>query len=229
MDNSPVKGSQPHGFKRIEQERMDQTGRSTTTDRSDPGAAWMASFQSGNEDAFDRIVRHYQSGVFHFVLGTVSDRDRAEDLTQETFLRVYRARSRYEPSARFRTWLFTIAHRLGLNEIRSTRRRRNVFSEVVYRRGDNDEEDSFWNSVADDESESPEEIVQRKELDHMILRLLDTLPKNQRIAIELQRTQKFSYADIGGVLNLSPGAVKSLLVRAREKLKSKLSPYLQDR
>ena len=197
-------------------------------DDSDEGAAWMRSFQAGNEAAFDRIVQHYQTGVYHFIRGILGDIGRAEDLTQEAFFRVYRSRGGYRPTARFKTWLFTIANRLALNEIRAIRRRRRVFSEGTKVMGSNTDDEAFWNSVADENAVSPTALAEQKELDEMLQGLVESLPGNQRTAIELQRTQKFSYAEMAAILQVTPAAVKSLLVRAREKLKSALDPYLSD-
>ena len=91
----------------------------------------MLAFQAGDSTAFDDIVYRYQQPVQNFLRRYLRDRDRMEDLTQEVFIRVYKSRERYQPTAKLRTWLFTIATRLALNEIRSIRRKRRVFSEVA--------------------------------------------------------------------------------------------------
>ncbi len=190
--------------------------------------AWMERFQAGDERAFDRLVHHYQSGVFHFILGNIKDAGRAEDLTQDVFIRVYRSRQRYRPTARFKTWLFTIANRLMLNEIRAVRRRRRVFSAVPTQTQSEaaEGEEEFWGSVADSGAETPGEFAERRELETVVKNLVESLPQNQRTAIELQRSEKFSYREIAEILDVSPMAVKSLLVRARERLKNGLERYL---
>ena len=189
----------------------------------------MRSLQAGDEGSFDRIVAHYQSGVFHFIRASIKDEGRVEDLTQEVFIRVYRSRQRYRPVARFKTWLFTIANRLMLNEVRAIRRRRRVFSDVPVQRSPADPsrgEDEFWGSVSDAKTEDPGDFAERRELEDVVKALVATLPRNQRAAIELQRSERFSYLEISEILGVSPMAVKSLLVRAREKLKLGLEPYL---
>ena len=94
------------------------------------GRELMLAFKAGDSSVFDDIVYRYQKPVQNFLRRYLRDQNRMEDLTQEVFIRVYKSRERYEPRAKFRTWLFTIATRLALNEIRAIRRRRRVFSEI---------------------------------------------------------------------------------------------------
>lgn len=189
----------------------------------------MLALQSGDEAALDSLVAHYQSGVFHFILRTVRDRGRAEDLTQEVFVRVYRSRESYAPTATFKTWIFTIAHRLALNEIRALQRRRRVFTEgpaTGASSNDRSPGEDFWSSVGDPTQPTPLESLEEKELEKLIESLLEDLPQNQRFALELKRTQDLSYKEIAEILEVSTKAVKSLLVRAREKLKTEVDLYL---
>jgi RNA polymerase sigma-70 factor (ECF subfamily) len=191
----------------------------------------MLAFQGGDDQAFDKIVTCYRPHIFHFLRRTLRDAERAEDLTQEVFVRVYRSRSRYKPSAAFRTWLFTIASRLALNEARSLRRRRRVFADVSSLRasaGEPGSHEEFWASCPDTKSEAPAQSVQRKELEALLETLLDGLPGNQRAALELQQGQQLSYSEIAAALDLTTMAVKSLLLRARENLKVGLQAYLQE-
>ena len=107
-------------------------GRNSRDDQdATSGRELMLAFQAGDSTAFDDIVYRYQQPVQNFLRRYLRDRDRMEDLTQEVFIRVYKSRERYQPTAKLRTWLFTIATRLALNEIRSIRRKRRVFSEVA--------------------------------------------------------------------------------------------------
>jgi RNA polymerase sigma-70 factor (ECF subfamily) len=194
----------------------------------------MLQFQGGDGAAFDRIVAGYQEGVYHFILRTVRDRGRAEDLTQDVFLRVYRSRDRYQPTAGFRTWLFTIASRLALNEIRAVRRRRRVLADAGSRgfpatlpRGagvENDAGDAFA-AVADPGAETPLDRLERDELAAVLERLVGELPPRQRAAVELQRREELSYREMAEALGVSVMALKSLLVRAREALKDGVLKY----
>lgn len=194
----------------------------------DEAAALMLSFQAGNERAFDELVARHQAGVLRFLHRTVRDEGRAEDLTQEVFLRVYRSRTRYRHTASFQSWLFTIANRLALNEVRATRRRRNVFVDNPprgSRETDARAVDSWPNDV-EGGGASPVEAAERNELAALLERLIDQLPENQRAALQLHRSEDFSYQEIADVLQVSTMAVKSLLVRARESLKSAVERYL---
>ncbi len=191
------------------------------------GRELMLAFQAGVSSAFDQLVYRYQKQVQNFLRRYLRDRDRMEDLTQEVFIRVYKSRERYKPIAGFRTWLFTIATRLALNEIRAIRRRRRVFSEIP----DEPESDSPspFRSAADHREENPHEQTEEKELGLLLDRLIEELPPNQKAAILLSRLEKLSYKEIAEVLDMSGSAVKSLLMRSRQVLRSRLKPYFEGR
>lgn len=195
----------------------------------DLGSGVMLAFQAGDETAFDRIVERHWPSVRRFIGRSVADADRAEDLTQEVFIRVYRSRDRYRPSAGFRTWLFTIANRLALNEARSRRRRSRVFRDAPGSGAESSEDtsDDFWANIEDPRSESPLDRLERKELEMVMEDLLGRLSQGQRAAIELQRAGPFSYREIAEIMGVTVPAVKSLLVRARESLKEGVDIYLR--
>jgi len=121
-----------------------------------PGAEWMAEFRGGDESAFDKIVGFYQEGVFRFLVRAVKDAGRSEDLAQEAFLRVYRSRNTYRPLAGFRSWLFTIAHRLALNELRRSGDAGD-FPDLLQRKGRAGRRagEDFWANVEDKSGETP--------------------------------------------------------------------------
>jgi RNA polymerase sigma-70 factor (ECF subfamily) len=192
-----------------------------------PGKRWMLDFQAGDDSAFDRIVLEYQRSVQHFLYRYLHDRHRTEDLTQEVFIRVYRSRRRYTPSAGFRTWLFTIATRLALNEIRGIRRRRRVFSERE--EGSSQEGGEIWEAAPERREPGPLERLEHEELDEVIARLIEELPENQRAAVLLSRLEELPYRDIAAALGVTVTAVKSLLLRARETLRLRLERYLTGR
>ena len=206
-----------------------------STDRKAPdrGAERMLAFQAGDAAAFDEIISMYQTCVFQFILRTVGDRGRAEDLTQDLFVRVYRSRARYQPSAKFRTWLFTIASRLSLNELRAQRRRHRLFvSPSAWQAktaadgpGDDFSGSDFFARLPRRQNESPSERLECEELSQIVEGLLAELPPNQRAALQLQMSEEISYREIAEVLGVSTLAVKSLLVRARETLKRGVEGY----
>jgi RNA polymerase sigma-70 factor (ECF subfamily) len=189
----------------------------------------MLAFERGDEAAFDRIVGHYQMGIQQYLSSTVRDAGRAEDLTQDVFVRVYRSRGRYRPTASFRTWIFTIANRLALNELRAVRRRRRIFTDAVPAPAGEDGASELWAGVPDRKAEAPGESIERMEMESVIASLLERLPQNQRAAVELQRDGGLSYKEIAAVLGVSTPAVKSLLVRARDSLKRGVERYLEGR
>jgi len=191
-----------------------------------PGRAWMLAFQKGDDSGFDRIVFHYRSMIYRFIYRYIQDLDRAEDLSQEVFLRVYRARKRYRPTAGFRTWLFTIAARLCLNELRSRRRERRIIVRPGQGPGPDATQEDLLESARDPLVEGAREALERKELEEAINRAIADLPAGQRVAILLLRFENLSYREIADVLGLSVMAVKSLVNRGREKLRRSLRPFL---
>lgn len=192
----------------------------------DPGAERMLAFARGDEEAFDEIVELYRDPIFRFFARRVRDAGRAEDLTQEVFLRVYRARAGYRPTASFRSWLLTIAQRLALNELRAVRRRRRVFAPLFGRSnaGDRDgaRDEDVWSAVPDEAAPSPPEILEGKEREEALRREISRLPANQRTALELVSGEDLSYAETARVMGVSVAAVRSLLVRARRTLLARL-------
>ena len=186
----------------------------------------MLAFQRGSEEAFDSIVRHYHDGVRKFIGRYLADKNRAEDLAQEAFLRVYKARKRYEPTAKFHTWLFTIVTRLSLNEIRSRQRERKaiVVQQSTTAQRDTGTDDPV-ETVSDTKSASPLALLEHEELEGILQAAIQSLPGNQRTAILMLRFEDSSYQEIASVLNVSVLAVKSLVNRARETLKTHLNRY----
>ncbi len=202
------------------------SGKSTPLSGEGPGRFWMLEFQNGDNSAFDRIVVHYRVMVHRFIYRYLQDLERAEDLCQEVFLRVYRAGKRYQPTAGFRTWLFTIAYRLCLNELRSRRRERRIIGMVGGSRNPDGMEENFIESVADVREEKAHEALERQELEEAISQAIAELPPSQRTAILLLRFEDLSYKEIGNILGLSVMAVKSLINRGRENLRSSLRRFI---
>ena len=191
----------------------------------DPGSQWMLELQTGRDDAFDQIVCHYQESVRVFLHRSVRDAARVDDLAQEAFVRVWKARARYQPTASFRTWLFTIATRLALNHIRSQRREQRVFRPAPVLSTADCESASTLDRV-DPQGSCAGERLELEELEHAVAQAIEDLPSKQRTAILLLREGELSYAEIAGALDLSVMAVKSLINRAREGLRTSLWRFL---
>jgi len=190
---------------------------------ADPDAALMLRVKKGDTAAFTELVEKYKQPVMNVVYRTLRDANEAEDLAQNVFVQVYKSAHRYEISAKFSTWLFTIARNLCLNEIR--RRSRHPAESLDVTRPE--EEDQPLRQFEDKKNFTPPESLLQSELAQKIEAALAELPENQRTAILLCRQDELSYEEISEVLGCSLSATKSLIHRGRETLKEKLKPYLK--
>lgn len=173
--------------------------------------------------AFETLVDTYKQPVMNLVYRTLPDAAEAEDLTQNVFLQVFKSAHRYEPSAKFSTWLFTIARNLCLNEIRRRSRHTAESMDAVME----DQDDMAGRQFEDRRTTSAPEDLMREELYQVVESALSALPEAQRTAILLYQREELSYEDISQTLGCSLSATKSLIHRGREVLKSRLKPYLQ--
>jgi RNA polymerase sigma-70 factor (ECF subfamily) len=188
----------------------------------DPDAALMLRVKGGDMSAFEQLVEKYKQAVVNLVYRILQDPAEAEDLAQHVFVQVFKSAHRYEVSARFSTWLFTIARNLCLNEIR--RRSRHPSESLDATRSEDDEP---LRQFADLRTFSAAESLLQSELSEKIQEAVSELPENQRTAILLFREEEMSYEEISRVLGCSLSATKSLIHRGRETLKLKLKPYLR--
>jgi RNA polymerase sigma-70 factor (ECF subfamily) len=192
-------------------------------DQADPDAVLMLRVKRGDRTAFAELVEKYKQPLFNFVFRTLRDETETEDVAQNTFLQVWKSRARYERTAKFTTWLFTIARNLCLNEIR--RRSRHPAESLEETHPEHDDQPS--RQYEDKKIFLPTETALHGELARKIEEALAELPENQRTAILLCRQDELSYEEIAKVLDCSLSATKSLIHRGREMLKEKLKPYLQ--
>src|SRR5580658_2805589 len=183
----------------------------------------MLGVRAGDETSFELLLQRYRIPLVNFLYRMVRDSAQAEDLAQEVFLRVYRARKDYAPSAKFTTWLFRIATNLALNSIRDGRHRQMDVS--IDQTVDDGEQEQARLDVAD---KSPNVEHRLLELDRaiMIRRAVDALPDKQRAAVLLHKYQELDYEDIARALDCSESALKSLLFRAYETLRVQLAPLV---
>ncbi len=189
---------------------------------SDPDVRLMLEFQEGNKASFEILMRKYFPRLVNFIFRYVNSREAAEDLTQEVFLRVYKSGLSYKPQSKFQTWVFTIARNLSLNELR-----RNKYKTVSLDATFSSDDGELKRQVEDPNSASPDDEVLRREKAAAVKAAIDGLPENQRVAVLLRRYEQFSYEEIAQTMNVSSKAVKSLLSRARESLKNKLSGWFK--
>ncbi len=179
----------------------------------------IESFQNGDLYAFDLIVKRYKNQLLNFVYRFLGNAEEAEDLVQETFLRVYRNRKAYQKVAKFSTWIYTIAGNLAKTELRK-RKRRKFFSisDLGYNEKDYDISDEAYNPEKDVDGRMKEEIIHRE---------IDDLSPKFREVILLRDVQQLSYEEISQIVNIPLGTVKSRVNRGRLKLQEKLKHILE--
>ncbi len=192
-------------------------------DPIDPDAALMLRAKQGERGAFEELVIRHQQAVINFIYRSVPDLAEAEDLAQNAFVQAWKARQRYQPAAKFTTWLFTIARNLTLNELRR-RSRHDLDSIDAPIAGD---ETPSARQFEDAGSQSAADNLLRTEIEQRVAEAVASLPETQRTAISLCQDEETSYEDIAKVLGCSLSATKSIIFRARETLKERLKPYLQ--
>lgn len=185
-------------------------------------AELMRRVQRGDREAFAELVDGYKTPIYNFILRTVRDETEAEDLTQTTFIQVWKSATRYRVSAKFSTWLYTIARNLSLNEIRRRRRHRTESLDAPHQ----DYDDQPQHRVKDASVPVPPDELTRKELFAKVEEAIQDLPENQRTALLLCREDDVSYEEIARVLGVSLSATKSIIHRAREVLRARLKAYL---
>ena len=191
-------------------------------ERDDPDVRLMLAFRAGDDSALSDLYRRWAGPLLRFLERMVKERATAEELLQESFIRVHQAKDRYEPEARFSTWLFRIAHNLANNRRRDDGRRK----EVGF--GGSDGGPRPEEQILKEKSGlMPTRQLDKSELQKVVQESLETLNDRQRMAVLLHKFEGMSYSDIAEAMELTPAAVKSLLSRARESLRGKLEPYVK--
>jgi RNA polymerase sigma-70 factor (ECF subfamily) len=191
----------------------------------DPDVQLMLRAKAGDDTAFSQLVGNYQDRLLSIFYHMMHDQAGAEDLVQEVFLRIYRARNGYQPTAKFSTWLFRIANNVASNARRTIGRRREVSL--------NQQDSRVTPATAgkkpmtDRSSIIPSRQAVKRETCEMVQSAVEALNERQRLAVLLHKFEGMSYDDIADAMELSNEAVKSLLARARENLRSRLEPHLK--
>jgi RNA polymerase sigma-70 factor, ECF subfamily len=190
----------------------------------DPDTRLMLGVRADEAGAFEELVARYQSrlvGIMHHLVGNLQE---AEDLAQEVFLRVYRARKKYRARSKFSTWLFTIANNLALNSLRS--RQRKPVVPLNTRDSGPLGTRPMEQLLSESSGAQPLRRVQQHELALVIRQALEGLNERQRLAVVLNKFEDMNYAEIAEVMGLTTKAVKSLLCRARTNLRAALRDYI---
>jgi RNA polymerase sigma-70 factor, ECF subfamily len=179
----------------------------------------MGRVARGDEQAFEILVRRHQWRILNLIYRSIGDRIQAEDVTQEVFLRVWRAAEGYKPKAKFTTWVYRIAINLCLDAIKSPHHKQSFIHPDAGSEGQGESNELLYGC---DRAGSPEELLLAKEESRRIFAALKSLPANQRLAVVLKKFDGLSYDEIGRILECSVSAVESLLVRAKKTLRERL-------
>ena len=194
----------------------------SSDDRPEDGnaldVALMSRAASGDHAAFEELVGRHQHAVVGTVAKMLGSPTEAEDIAQQVFLRLWKSAPRYQPSAKFTTYLFTITRNLVFNETRRRQRRKEHSL---------DEQEDEWNQqISETTASGPDEHLLQSELRAAVDRAIEALPEKQRLAVVLRRYEQMPYEEIAQVLELSVSAVKSQLFRARTVLRESLQQFL---
>ncbi len=182
----------------------------------------VAAFLGGNKRAFNELVERYQSRLLNFVYRTTGDRERAEDLVQETFIRIYRHLHRFDQSKKFSTWAYTIASNLAKNELRNRSRNPLVLFQALKKSWDADQRPLEW----EDNTYRPDDLFRKRHLRQMVDSAVAELPEHHRNVFVLREMEGKTYEEIAEITGCNLGTVKSRLNRARNNFAQIISPLL---
>lgn len=181
----------------------------------------MAQLQAGDESAFDALFSRHKGAVFALIFRYFNDHDLAEDLTQETFVRVYEARATYKPTHAVRSWMYGIATNLCLNTLRNRKRERSLEG---FEREGGDRPVEF----ADPRDRGPQGVFLQSETGARVAAALQRLPETQRLLIVLVYYDDLSIAEAARIVGLTALGARLRLFRARERLRRHLGPLWHD-
>jgi RNA polymerase sigma-70 factor (ECF subfamily) len=190
--------------------------------RSQDDASVVATFLGGEERAFQEIVERYQTRLLNFIYRTIGDREKAEDLVQEVFIRVYRHIHRFDRSKKFSTWVYTIASNLAKNELRNRSRNPLVLFQTM--QGANDDEDRPLQF--EDTTARPDDLFRRRHLRELVEETVAKLPEHHRQVFVLRELEGKSYEEIAEITSCNLGTVKSRLNRARTAFAAIIEPFI---
>jgi RNA polymerase sigma-70 factor (ECF subfamily) len=182
----------------------------------------VAAFLAGNRRAFDELVERYQNRLLNFVYRTTGDRERGEDLVQETFIRVYRHLHRFDQSKKFSTWIYTIASNLAKNELRNRSRNPLVLFQTLLKNREADQRPLEW----EDNTYRPDDLFRKRALKSQVDAAVDQLPEHHRTVFVLREMEGKTYEEIAEITDTNLGTVKSRLNRARNSFARIIAPLL---
>jgi RNA polymerase sigma-70 factor (ECF subfamily) len=197
--------------------RSSRLGTGTETD-----AAVVAAYLAGDRRAFDALVDRYQRRLLNFVYRTIGDRERAEDLVQEVFIRVHRHLHRFDQSKKFSTWIYTIASNLAKNELRNRSRNPLVLFQAIRRDHDNEQRPLQF----EDAHSRPDDLFRKRHLRELVGWAVAQLPEHHRIVFVLRELEGKTYEEIAEITDCNLGTVKSRLNRARARFAHTIAPWV---
>jgi RNA polymerase sigma-70 factor (ECF subfamily) len=190
--------------------------------RASDDIAVVSAFLTGESRAFEELVERYQTRLLNFIYRTIGDRDRAEDLVQEVFIRVHRHLHRFDRSKKFSTWIYTIASNLAKNELRNRSRNPLVFFQSM--RSEQDEEDRPLQF--EDTTSRPDDMYRKRHLRQLVEESVAALPEHHRQVFVLRELEGKSYEEIAEITACNLGTVKSRLNRARSAFADIIEPFV---
>ncbi len=196
------------------------TKRETLHAASD--AELVGSFLGGEERAFQELVERYQVRLLNFIYRTIGDRERAEDLVQEVFIRVYRHIHRFDTSKKFSTWIYTIASNLAKNELRNRSRNPLILFQAITGTRTEDERPLQF----EDFTSRPDDLYQKRHLRALVEETVAQLPEHHRQVFVLREIEGKSYEEIAEITHCNLGTVKSRLNRARNAFAAIIEPWV---
>jgi len=185
-------------------------------------SAVVSEFLGGEERAFTELVERYQTRLLNFIYRTIGDREKAEDLVQEVFIRVYRHLHRFDRSKKFSTWAYTIASNLAKNELRNRSRNPLVLFQTVQKNLQDDDRPLQF----EDPNSRPDDMYRRRHLRQIVEETVAKLPEHHRNVFILRELEGKSYEEIAEITDCNLGTVKSRLNRARNSFAEIIAPYV---
>lgn len=190
--------------------------------RAADDSAVVTAFLAGEERGFSELVDRYQTRLLNFIYRTIGDRDRAEDLVQEVFIRVYRHLHRFDRSKKFSTWVYTIASNLAKNELRNRARNPLVLFQTMQGATDDDERPLQF----EDTTARPDDLFRKRHLRELVEDTVAKLPEHHREVFVLRELEGKSYEEIAEITDCNLGTVKSRLNRARTAFAAIIEPHI---
>jgi RNA polymerase sigma-70 factor (ECF subfamily) len=207
---------------RAKEQEIGAEGRRPALEEA-PDADLVERFLEGERAAFRVLVERYQARLLNFIYRTIGDRDRAEDLVQETFIRVYRHLHRFDRSKKFSTWIYTIASNLAKNELRNRSRNPLVLFQSIKKNWEADHRPLQW----EDNTQRPDDLYRKRHLRDVIEKAVEELPEHHRVVFVLRELEGKTYEEIAEITGVNLGTVKSRLNRARNNFANIVGPLLE--